>query len=69
MSRDYKPINIRRLKAHELRLSGLKWREVGEQIGGVSPSRAAQLAAVGERLQRAIDNGRFSDPRGRGQNQ
>ena len=62
MSRDYKKINIRRLKAHELRRSGLKWREVGEKIGGVSASRAAQLAAVGERIQGGIDQGRFPGP-------
>ena len=63
MSRDYKKINIRRLKAYELRQSGLTWKQVGEQIGGVSASRAAQLAATGERLQGAIDVGRFPDPR------
>ena len=58
MSRDYKKINIRRLKAYELRNSGLKWKEVGQKIGGVSASRAAQLAAVGERIQGGIDAGR-----------
>ena len=63
MSRDYKPINIRRLKAYALRQSGLTWREVGQQIGGVSSSRAAQLGAIGERFQKAIDDGRFPDPR------
>lgn len=55
--------NIRRLKAYELRQSGLKWQEIGDLLGGVSRSRAAQLGAIGERLQNAIDAGRFEDPR------
>ena len=63
MSRDYAKTNIRRLKAYDLRQSGLTWREIGEQIGGVSRSRAAQLAAVGERIQMGIDAGNFPDPR------
>lgn len=32
-------------KALELRESGLKWREVGEAMGGVSPATVFELAA------------------------
>lgn len=61
--KDRKEMNIRRLKAFELRAGGLTWREVGEQIGGVSQSRAAQLGAMGERLLNAIKAGKFADPK------
>lgn len=39
----------RRLKALELRESGMKWREVGAHFG-VSASRARQLAECGRRI-------------------
>lgn len=35
-----------------LRRSGLKWREVGEKVGGVSATRAMQLAARAVRAER-----------------
>ncbi|WP_058235050.1 HTH domain-containing protein [Devriesea agamarum] len=37
--------HTRQDRALELRESGLKWREVGEQLGGITDSAAYQLAA------------------------
>jgi len=63
MSRDYRPIRLRGLKAHELRQNGLKWREIGDLLGGVSASRAFRLGERGERYQMFIDRGDMVDPR------
>lgn len=44
-----KPDLERKIRAFELRQSGMKWADIGKTLG-VSPSRAQQLAQVGERV-------------------